>query len=52
MTGNEPAPITDAELAQLLADHQAQLITNKRRNDQAAELRLQQRARALGVGLD
>ncbi len=52
MTGNNPAPISDAELAQLLADHHAQLIANKRRNDQAAVLRLQQRARALGVGLD
>jgi hypothetical protein len=51
MTGNEPAPITDAELAQLLADQQARLIANKRRNDQAAELRLQQRAEALGLQL-
>jgi hypothetical protein len=38
MTGNDPAPITDAELAQLLA--------------QAAELRQRQRAEALGVRLD
>jgi hypothetical protein len=52
MTGNDPAPISEAELAQLLADHQAQLIANKRRNDQAAELRLQQRAEGLGVQLD
>jgi hypothetical protein len=52
MTGNEPAPISDAELAQLLTDQQARMIANKRRNDQADELRLQQRARALGVGLD
>jgi hypothetical protein len=52
MTGNDPAPISDAELAQLLADHQAQLIATKRRNDQTAELRLQLRARALGVQLD
>jgi hypothetical protein len=52
MTGNNPAPISDAELAQLLADHQAQLIANKRRNDQTAELRQRQRAEALGVQLD
>jgi GAF domain-containing protein len=52
MTGNETAPVSDAELAQLLADHQARLIANKRRNDQAAELKLQQRAKALGVQLD
>lgn len=52
MTGNDPAPISEAELAQLLADHQARLIANKRRNDQAAELGLRQRAEALGVQLD
>ena len=52
MTGNDPAPISDAELAQLLADHQAQLIANQHRNAQAAELRQRQRAEALGVRLD
>jgi hypothetical protein len=52
MTGNKPAPISDAELAQLLADQQARLIANKRRNDQTAELRLRQRAEALGMQLD
>ncbi len=52
MTGNDPAPISEAELAQLLADHQAQLIANKQRNDNSAELRLRQRAEALGLRLD
>jgi hypothetical protein len=52
MTGNDTAPVSDAELAQLLANHQAQLIANKQCNDDSAELRLQQRARALGVQLD
>jgi hypothetical protein len=51
MTGKDPAPISDAELTKLLTDQQARLIANKRRNDQAAELRLQQRAEALGVQL-
>jgi hypothetical protein len=53
MTGNsDPTPISEAELAQLLADHQARLIANKRRNDQAADLRQRQRAQAMGTRLD
>jgi hypothetical protein len=52
MTGNDTAPVSDAELAQLLANHQAQLIANKQCNDQTAELRQRQRAEALGVQLD
>jgi hypothetical protein len=52
MTGNNPAPISEAQLAQLLADHQAQLIANQRRNAAAAEHRQRQRAQALGTHLD
>jgi cytosine/adenosine deaminase-related metal-dependent hydrolase len=52
MTGNNPAPISEAELAQLLADHQATLLANQRQNAQAADLRQRQRAEALGLRLD
>lgn len=52
MSGNEPAPISDAELAQLLADHQTKLIANQRRNAATADLRQRQRAEALGTRLD
>jgi hypothetical protein len=52
MTGNDPAPITDAELAQLMAEHQAKLIANQRRNAAAADRWQRQRAEALGVRLD
>jgi hypothetical protein len=52
MSGNNPAPISEAQLAQLLADHQAQLIANQRRNAAAAEHRQRQRAQALGMQLD
>jgi hypothetical protein len=52
MTGNNPAPISKAELAQLLADHQATLLANQRQNAQAADLRQRQRAEALGLRLD
>ena len=52
MTGNNPAPISEAELAQLLADHHARMIANQRRNAAAAYLRQRQRAEALGTRLD
>ena len=52
MTGNNPAPISEAELAQLLADHHARMIANQRRNAVAADLRQRKRAEALGTRLD
>lgn len=53
MSGNnEPGAISEEELAQLLADHHAQLIANQRRNAAADELRQRQRAEAAGFRLD
>ena len=53
MTGDtEAAPIIEAELTQLLADHHARMIANQRRNAAAADLRQRQRAEALGTHLD
>jgi hypothetical protein len=53
VTGDtEAAPIIEAELTQLLADHHARMIANQRRNAAAADLRQRQRAEALGTRLD
>ena len=53
VTGDTKAvPISEAELAQLLADHHARMIANQRRNAAAADLRQRQRAEALGTHLD
>jgi hypothetical protein len=50
MSGDRP-PISDAELAELLAQHHAQLIATKRRNMAEADRRQRQRAQLLGVEL-
>jgi hypothetical protein len=50
MTG-DPAPVSDAELAELLAQHHARLIDNQRRNLAQADRRQRQQAQLLGVQL-
>jgi hypothetical protein len=50
MTGDR-LPVSDAELAELLAQHHARLIATQRRNMAQADRQQRQRAQLLGVEL-
>lgn len=50
MTGDR-LPVSDAELAELLAQHHARLIATQRRNMADADRQQRQRAQLLGVEL-
>jgi hypothetical protein len=50
MTGDR-LPVSDAELAELLAQHHARLIATQRRNMAEADRQQRQRAQLLGVVL-